>query len=73
MQSIKRISAGDCNKVLGRKGKFWQEESYDRWVRNDRELYFVIRYVLLNPVKAGLVENWNDWKYTYCHPDYLVI
>jgi len=47
--------------------------SFDRLVRDEKELYYVIRYVLMNPVNAGLVENWRDWKYTYCHPDYIVI
>ncbi|AFH48909.1 Hypothetical protein IALB_1198 [Ignavibacterium album JCM 16511] len=73
MQSIKRISARDCNKVLNRSGAFWQDESFDRWVRDDKELYFVIRYVLLNPMSAGLVDNWYDWEHTYCHSDYLVL
>jgi REP element-mobilizing transposase RayT len=73
MQSIKRISARDCNTILSRSGAFWQDESFDRWVRNEKELYFVIRYVLLNPVTAGLVNDWKDWKYTYCHPDYLIL
>jgi len=72
MQSIKRLSATDCNKVLNRKGKYWQDESFDRLIRDDKELYFTIKYVLLNPVKAGLVKNWNDWEHTYCHKDYLI-
>lgn len=73
MQSIKRISARDCNTILSRSGAFWQDESFDRWVRDEKELYFVIRYILLNPVTAGLVSDWKDWKYTYCHPDYLIL
>jgi len=73
MQSIKRISARDCNTILSRSGAFWQDESFDRWVRDEKELYFVIRYVLLNPVTAGLVSDWKDWKFTYCHPDYLIL
>jgi hypothetical protein len=73
MQSIKRISGRKCNLVLNRNGKFWQDESYDRLVRDDKELYFIIQYVLMNPVNAGLVENWNDWKYTYCQPNYVVL
>jgi REP element-mobilizing transposase RayT len=48
MQSIKRISATECNRFLNRKGKFWQDESYDRLIRDERELYNVINYVLLN-------------------------
>jgi len=73
MQSIKRISARDCNTILSRSGAFWQDESFDRWVRDEKELYFVIRYILLNPVTAGLVNDWKDWKFTYCHPDYLIL
>lgn len=73
MQSIKRISARECNSALNRSGAFWQDESFDRWVRDDKELYFVIRYVLLNPVNAGLVDQWIKWKYTYCHPDFNVL
>ena len=73
LQSIKRTSARKSNLVLNRNGKFWQDESYDRLVRDDKELYFIIKYVLMNPVNAGLVENWNEWNYTYCRPEYLVL
>lgn len=73
MQSIKGVSAKESNIILNRTGKFWQDESYDRWIRTDIELYFITRYVLLNPVNAALVTNWHDWEYTYCHPQYLVL
>ena len=73
MQGIKGVSAIKCNELLKRKGKFWQDESYDRLIRDEVELYFIIRYVLLNPVKAGLIDDWNEWKYTFCHPDYVIL
>lgn len=73
MKSIKRYSAKKANEILETKGRFWQVESFDRLVRDERELYNIIKYVLLNPVKAGLVENYTDWQYTYCHPDYDVL
>jgi len=73
MQSIKRISARKCNLKLNLTGNFWQDESYDRWIRDDKELYFTIRYVLLNPVTAGLVDNWQDWLGTYCNPNYIIL
>jgi len=73
MRAIKGISAKRCNEYLNSKGKFWQDESFDRWIRDDKELYFTIRYVLLNPVAAGLVKVWNDWRNTYCHPDYQIL
>lgn len=73
MGAVKRNSAKQANKFLKREGAFWQAESYDRLVRNEKELYFIIRYVLMNPVNAGLVEKWNDWEYTYCRENYIVI
>ena len=71
--SIKKYSARRANKILRKDGTFWQAESFDRLVRDEVELYFTIKYVLLNPVNAGLVENWKKWDGTYCHPNYLVI
>lgn len=73
MKSIKRYSARKANEILKTKGRFWQVESFDRLVRDEKELYNIIKYVLLNPVKAGLVENYKDWQHTYCHPDYNVL
>ena len=71
MQSIKRTSANESNKVLSREGIFWQGESFDRLIRDDKELYFTINYVIENPVKAGLIDAWGKWRYTYVNKDYL--
>lgn len=65
MQSIKRYSARESNKILKRKGSFWQSESFDHIVRDEDELEKIIKYVLYNPVKAKLVNDWKDWKFTY--------
>lgn len=65
MQSIKRVSAYKINLKLKRNGSFWQSESYDHIVRNEKELLDIINYTLLNPVKAGIVENWKDYKNNY--------
>jgi len=73
MKNIKGRSSLLINKKLNRTGKLWQDESYDRWVRNDIELYFVIKYILENPVKAGLVSNWQDWQFSFCKKEYLVL
>ena len=65
MHSIKRYSARESNKILQREGSFWQSESYDHIVRDEDELERIIKYVLMNPVKAKLVEKWEDWEYSY--------
>lgn len=66
MQIIKGYSANKCNELLGREGYFWQRESYDRVVRNDKEQENMMKYIYNNPVKAFLVENPQDWKYNFC-------
>jgi REP element-mobilizing transposase RayT len=73
MKLIKGSSAISINKLLDRKGKLWQAENFDRLIREEKEMYNIIKYVLLNPVKASLVSDWKDWEYTYCHPSYLVL
>jgi REP element-mobilizing transposase RayT len=65
MHSIKGYTAGRANRLLGRSGAFWQHESYDHFVRNTAELERIIAYVLHNPVKAGLVTDWQSWPWTY--------
>ena len=73
MASIKKFSARKANEFLNRKGAFWQSESFDRLIRDEKELYFVIKYVLLNLVNAGLVGNYKEWSNTYCLPEFEVI
>jgi REP element-mobilizing transposase RayT len=66
MHSLKRRTATESNRVLQRRGQFWHRESYDHIVRDEKELNRIRNYVLNNPVKAGLVERWQDWPWTYC-------
>lgn len=73
MKLIKGSSAISINKLLNRKGNLWQAESFDRLIREEKEMYNIVKYVLLNPVKANLVSDWKDWEYAYCHPSYLVL
>ncbi len=61
---LKRHTAWTCNRLLGRRGRFWQEESYDRVVRSDEELERIVRYVEHNPVRAGLCERAGEWEFS---------
>jgi putative transposase len=64
--SLKRHTARQANLLLGREGRFWQHESYDHVVRDEGERERIVAYVLNNPVKARLVDRWEDWQWTYC-------
>jgi REP element-mobilizing transposase RayT len=70
MKLIKGVSSNKINKRIGKKGQFWQHESYDRMVRDRNELGNIIDYILNNPVKAKLVNNWKEWNYTYIDENY---
>jgi putative transposase len=63
MHSIKRYTAEHCNQRLRAQGRFWQQESYDHWVRDVDELERIINYVEYNPVKAGLVPDAKLWRF----------
>jgi hypothetical protein len=65
MHTMKSYTAHKANSLLSREGEFWQHESYDRSIRDQEEWERVIAYVLNNPVKAGLVTDWQDWPFTY--------
>ena len=65
MQSLKGYTARKANQLLGRRGAFWQHESYDHCVQNQNELKRIIDYILNNPVRAGLVEEWEKWQWSY--------
>lgn len=65
LQRIKGYTALQANKLLGRTGQFWQRETYDHIVRSGEEMQRIIAYVLNNPVKAGLVDTWEQWPHTY--------
>jgi putative transposase len=60
MQSLKGGSSRECNRILSRSGQF-----FDRVVREGK-FYQTIKYVLNNPVKAGLVREWREWRWNYC-------
>jgi putative transposase len=64
--SLKRHTARQANLLLEREGSFWQHESYDHVVRDEAERERIVTYVLNNPVKAELVERWEEWEWTYC-------
>jgi REP element-mobilizing transposase RayT len=54
-QKLKGATARQANKRLMRTGhSFWQDESYDRLPRSAEEFQRIERYIVQNPVRAGL-------------------
>ncbi|HEX4139220.1 MAG TPA: transposase [Candidatus Methylacidiphilales bacterium] len=41
----------------------WQRNYFDHCIRNEENDFYKSEYILHNPVRAGLVEKWEDWPY----------
>ena len=65
LQTLKGYTARQANLLLKRTGQpFWQSESYDHWVRNEEEGRRIKAYIENNPVKAGLVESAEEYRWS---------
>jgi REP element-mobilizing transposase RayT len=62
MQRIKSRSAIAINKTsAGYNGKLWQRGFHDRALRREEDLQSVARYIVANPLRAGLVKRIGDY------------
>jgi type I restriction enzyme R subunit len=52
--SWKSYTAREINRLLGRRGRFWQEESFDHLVRGPDHFDYFCRYIADNPENARL-------------------
>jgi len=67
VHSWKSFTAKRANRLPCRVGSFWQDDYYDRCVRDQRELQRRIEYVSSNPSLAGL----NDWPFVRVYSERL--
>jgi len=65
LHSIKSFSAQQINRLLGRTGRFWLSESFDRVIRNEQEFWEKRQYIRNNPVKRELAERTEEYSYLY--------
>lgn len=64
-KAIKGPTARRANLILGRTGQhFWQDESFDHWIRTGAEFEKVKRYIEQNPVRAGLATASAQWPWS---------
>jgi len=62
--SWKSFTAKEANRILERHGEFWQEDYFDRYVRNEEHYWTAVDYIEMNPVKAGLCARKEDWPFS---------
>jgi hypothetical protein len=64
MQGIKGYSSKAINKIIRNRGKLWQQ-GYRDFVMDDlRAIYRKLIYIENNPVRAGLVKNPIDYRFS---------
>jgi putative DNA methylase len=64
-QGIKGFTSHRINTLQEARGRvFWQDESYDHWVRDEDEFVRIVEYIENNPVKAGLCRLPTEWPWS---------
>ncbi|KJU80663.1 transposase [Ectopseudomonas oleovorans] len=61
MRRIKGRSAKRINQLTKRQGKLWQDGFHDRALRREEDLLPAARYIVANPLRAGLVSRVGDY------------
>jgi REP element-mobilizing transposase RayT len=61
MCQAKSLSARAINAETGRTGSLWQQSFHDRALRRDEDLVKLARYVVANPLRAGVVGKLGDY------------
>jgi len=62
---LKGVTARQANRLLNRRGvHFWQDESFDHWIRNPGEFFKIKTYIEGNPVSAGLADRPEHWPWS---------
>ncbi|HWW02065.1 MAG TPA: transposase [Candidatus Acidoferrum sp.] len=64
IQNWKTYTAKAANETLRRNGSFWEEDYFDRYIRDEEHFRRVVRYIENNPVKAHLVNAKEEWRWS---------
>lgn len=61
VNTIKSYASRTINQIIGRSGPVWQKGYYDHALRDEENLAVVARYIVANPLRAGLARNVADY------------
>jgi REP element-mobilizing transposase RayT len=64
LTSWKSFTSNKINRLLGREGRFWFPEYFDRFMRNEEHFWNEVAYIENNPVAAGLCRRPEDWTFS---------
>lgn len=61
VNAVKSESARNINRLHGDRGRLWQKGFYERAIRYDEDLPTVARYIIANPLRAGIVKSVSEY------------
>ena len=65
---MKSVTARQINRLMGKSGPVWEEESFDHVLRSDESFSEKCEYIRQNPVEAGLVKRPEDYQWLWITP-----
>jgi REP element-mobilizing transposase RayT len=66
VKALKARSAHTINRHICRQGGLWQRAYYDRAVRKNEDIRQIARYIIANPLRAGLVRDIGSYPHWDC-------
>jgi len=72
LQCFKGATAHRINKLLHTSGPVWEEESFDHVLRSDESLREKCEYIRQNPVMAGLVRRFGDYRWLWVNSEFKI-
>jgi putative DNA methylase len=67
LMSWKSFTSKEIGKALGRTGRIWEREYFDRMIRSGKHYWWTVDYIEQNPVEAGLCKKREDWVFSSAH------
>jgi RecG-like helicase/REP element-mobilizing transposase RayT len=69
MRSLKSFTAREINRTEGKTGAVWEKETFDRYIRSDRDLAEKFHYILRNPWDVGVARQNEEYSWVWTPQD----
>jgi len=69
MRSLKSFTAREINRAERKTGTVWEKETFDRYIRSDRDLAEKFHYILRNPWDAGVAKQNEEYPWIWTGED----
>jgi REP element-mobilizing transposase RayT len=61
IRAAKSLTTREANRLRGNRGSIWQPGFHDHGVRHEADLKGIARYIVANPLRAGLAARVGDY------------